>query len=147
MKRGSSKKMSMDSLSVLLRNRNVLYLVLFAAIASLFNFLMRKQLDAVAFFIIIGFITSYFSKNMIIVLLTSILSTFFLVQIKMLGGRVQEGMDGEEAEEAAEEEEEDKIEGMDGVEDEEEEKDEAAAALAALTKSDTEGFRMRRLRK
>ena len=140
MKRGSSKKMSMDSLSVLLRNRNVLYLVLFAAIASLFNFLMRKQLDAVAFFIIIGFITSYFSKNMIIVLLTSILSTFFLVQIKMIGGRVQEGMmDGEEAEEAAEEGEE--------TAEEEEEKDEAAAALAALTKSDTEGFRMRRLRK
>ena len=139
MKRGSSKKMSMDSLSVLLRNRNVLYLVLFAAIASLFNFLMRKQLDAVAFFIIIGFITSYFSKNMIIILLTSILSTFFLVQIKMLGGRVQEGMDGEEAEEAAEEGEE--------TAEEEEEKDEAAAALAALTKSDTEGFRMRRLRK
>ena len=145
MKRGSSKKMSMDSLSVLLRNRNVLYLVLFAAIASLFNFLMRKQLDAVAFFIIIGFITSYFSKNMIIILLTSILSTFFLVQIKMLGGRVQEGMDGEEAEESSEEDEDTK-EGMDGVEDEEEE-DEAAAALAALTKSDTEGFRMRRLRK
>ena len=139
MKRGSSKKMSMDSLSVLLRNRNVLYLVLFAAIASLFNFLMRKQLDAVAFFIIIGFITSYFSKNMIIILLTSILSTFFLVQIKMLGGRVQEGMDGDEAEEAAEEGEE--------TAEEEEEKDEAAAALAALTKSDTEGFRMRRLRK
>ena len=140
MKRGSSKKMSMDSLSVLLRNRNVLYLVLFAAIASLFNFLMRKQLDAVAFFIIIGFITSYFSKNMIIILLTSILSTFFLVQIKMLGGQVQEGMmDGEEAEEAAEEGEE--------TAEEEEEKDEAAAALAALTKSDTEGFRMRRLRK
>ena len=140
MKRGSSKKMSMDSLSVVLRNRNVLYLVLFAAIASLFNFLMRKQLDAVAFFIIIGFITSYFSKNMIIILLTSILSTFFLVQIKMLGGRVQEGMmDGEEAEEAAEEGEE--------AAEEEEEKDEAAAALAALTKSDTEGFRMRRLRK
>ena len=77
---------------------------------------------------------------MIIILLTSILSTFFLVQIKMLGGRVQEGMmDGEEAEEAAEEGEE--------TAEEEEEKDEAAAALAALTKSDTEGFRMRRLRK
>ena len=103
MKRGSSKKMSMDSLSVVLRNRNVLYLVLFAAIASLFNFLMRKQLDAVAFFIIIGFIASYFSKNMSIILLTSILSTFFLIQIKMLGGRVQEGMkDGVEDEEAAE---------------------------------------------
>lgn len=40
---------------------------------------------------------------MSIILLTSILSTFFLIQIKMLGGRVQEGMkDGVEDEEAAE---------------------------------------------
>jgi hypothetical protein len=104
MKRGSSKKMNMDSLSVVLKNRNILFFLSFASGASLFYFLLRKQLDAVAFFIIIGFIASYFSKNMSIILLTSILSTFFLIQIKMLGGRVQEGMDGEK-EEAAEEEE------------------------------------------
>jgi hypothetical protein len=107
MKRGSSKKMGkidMGDLSSLLRSRNVLYLVLFAAVASLFNFLMNKQLDAVAFFIVIGFIVSYFSKNMIIVLLSAILSTFFLVQIKMLG-RVQEGMEDEKKDEEEEKEE------------------------------------------
>lgn len=52
-----------------------------------------KQLDAVAFFIIIGFLATYFSKNMIIIMLTSVISTFLLVQINMLG-RVHEGMDG-----------------------------------------------------
>ena len=91
-KRSSSKKPEM-SINYLLKSRNVLYVVLFLSVANLFSYLMMKQLDAVAFFIIIGFLTTYFSKNMIIVMLTAVVSTFFLVQIKMLGN-VQEGMEG-----------------------------------------------------
>ena len=96
-KRSSSKKYEM-SINYLLKSRNVLYVVLFLSVANLFSYLMMKQLDAVAFFIIIGFLTTYFSKNMIIVMLTSMISTFFLVQIKMLGN-VQEGMEGKADEE------------------------------------------------
>ena len=81
------------SVHSLLRNRNVLYVVLFFSVLNLFSYLMLKQLDAVAFFIIIGFLATYFSKNMIIVLMTSVVSTFILVQINMLG-RVQEGLKG-----------------------------------------------------
>lgn len=88
MKRHSKK---MD-IAALLKNKNVLYVVLFLAIMNLFSYLMLKKLDAVAFFIIIGGLTTYFSKNMIIVLLTSMLSTFLLVQINLLG-QVQEGME------------------------------------------------------
>ena len=91
-KKSGAKKMDLQSL---LRNRNVLYVVLFFSVINLFSYLMLKQLDAVAFFIIIGFITTYFSKNMIIVMLTSVVSTFFLVQINLLG-KVQEGMEGKE---------------------------------------------------
>ena len=83
-------------MSSLLKSRNTLYIVLFFSVANLFSYLMMKQLDAVAFFFISGFITSYFSKNMIIVMLTSMISTFFLVQIKILGTNVQEGMVGAE---------------------------------------------------
>ena len=90
MKRHSSKKKT--DLHSLLRNRNVLYVVLFFSTLNLFSYLMMRQLDAVAFFIIIGFLTTYFSKNMIIVMLTSIVSTFFLVQINLLGKK--EGMKG-----------------------------------------------------
>jgi hypothetical protein len=78
----------------LLKNKKMLYIVLFFSVFNLFSYLMLKQLDAVAFFIIIGFLTSYFSKNMIIIMLTSVISTFILVQINMLG-KVQEGMVGE----------------------------------------------------
>lgn len=93
MKRHASKKTDLHSL---LKNRNVLYIVLFFSVANLFSYLMMKQLDAVAFFIIAGFLTTYFSKNMIIVMLTSMISTFLLVKINMLG-HVQEGMEDKKA--------------------------------------------------
>ena len=83
-----------NNVAALLRNKNVLYIVLFFAVANLFSYLMLKKLDAVAFFIIIGFLTTYFSKNMIIVMLTAMISTFLLVQINLLG-HVQEGMSGQ----------------------------------------------------
>ena len=96
MKRHTKKN---DMLASLLKSKNVLYVVLFFSLLNLFSYLMLKQLDAVAFFIIIGFLSTYFSKNMIIVMLTSVISTFLLVQIKMLG-KVQEGMEDKEASEA-----------------------------------------------
>ena len=94
-KKNKNNKMDMN---YLLRNRNVLYVVLLFAIANLFSYLMMKQLDAVAFFIIIGFLTSYFSKNMIVIMFTSMISTFLLVQVNMLGN-VQEGMEVKEGSE------------------------------------------------
>lgn len=94
MKKRSSSKKSEITLNYLLKNQNVLYVVLFFSVANLFSYLMMKQLDAVAFFIIIGFLTTYFSKNMIIVMLTAMVSTFILVQFKLLGS-VQEGMKNE----------------------------------------------------
>jgi len=121
-KRTSTKKMDLQSL---LRNRNVLYVVLFFSVINLFSYLMLKQLDAVAFFIIIGFLTTYFSKNMIIVMLTSVVSTFFLVQINLLG-KVQEGMEGKkDGEEEGEKE--DKAETKE--EEEAEEKEEKKTVL------------------
>ena len=96
-------------LASLLKNKNVLYVVLFFSLLNLFSYLMLKQLDAVAFFIIIGFLTTYFSKNMIIVMLTSVISTFLLVQIKMLG-KVQEGMEDKKEDEPSTEETADKAE-------------------------------------
>ena len=89
MKRHSKKS---DIAGDLLKNKKMLYVVLFFAIMNIFSYLMLKQLDAVVFFIIIGFLATYFSKNMIVILLTSVNSTFLLVQINMLGS-VSEGME------------------------------------------------------
>ena len=90
--KGPSFNLKNMDFKLLLKNRNVLYVVLFLSVANVFHYLMAKQLDAVAFFIIIGFLSTYFSKNMIVVMLTAIISTFLLVQINLLG-RVQEGME------------------------------------------------------
>jgi len=139
-KRRSSKK-SEITLNYLLKNRNVLYIVLFFSVANLFSYLMMKQLDAVAFFIIIGFLTTYFSKNMIIVMLTAMVSTFILVQFKLLGN-VQEGMETKENKENKE--------GMNhGHEDEDEDEDEEQGVDVAgistspeipITEKQREGF-------
>jgi hypothetical protein len=78
-------------LQSLLKDKNVLYITLFIATMNMFAFLMLRQFDAVIFFTIIGFISTYFSKNMIVVLLAAILSTNFAVSIKMVG-KVKEGL-------------------------------------------------------
>lgn len=141
-KRSSSKKPEI-TLNYLLRNRNVLYIVLFFSVANLFSYLMMKQLDAVAFFIIIGFLTTYFSKNMIIVMLTAMVSTFILVQFKLLGN-VQEGMETKEKKESMEDKE--KKEGMDHGEEEGEEEVEVDVAEIStspeipITEKQREGF-------
>jgi len=59
----------------LMKDKNVLYIVLFLAIVNLFGFLMAKNLNAVIMLVLVGFITSYFSRNMIVVLLVSMMVT------------------------------------------------------------------------
>lgn len=69
----------------LLKDKNVLYIVLFLAISNLFGYMLMREVDAVVFFLIVGFLTSYFSKNMIIVMLVSIITTNLLLGSKYLG--------------------------------------------------------------
>jgi hypothetical protein len=60
---------------------------------------MYRQFEAIIFFLIAGFISSYFSKNMIIIMLVAILSTNFLIGTKLLGKVVKEGLEGLKKEE------------------------------------------------
>jgi len=75
----------------LLKDQNVLYVVLFLAVTNLFGYLLLQNFDAIVFFLVVGFLTSYFSKNMIVVMLVAMISTNFLVGTKQLG-IVTEGM-------------------------------------------------------
>jgi hypothetical protein len=85
-------KMKMNIRS-LLKDKNVLYVVAFLAVTNLFGYLLLQNFDAVVFFLIVGFLTSYFSKNMIVVMLVAMISTNFIVGTKQLGV-VTEGMSG-----------------------------------------------------
>lgn len=79
-------------LNSLLKDKNVLYVTLFIAITNMFAYLTFRQFNAIIFFVIVGIITSYFSKNMIIIMLVAILSTNFAIGIKLVG-KVREGME------------------------------------------------------
>tara|TARA_Y100000768_G_C23982059_1_gene686476 strand:+ start:859 stop:1623 length:765 start_codon:yes stop_codon:yes gene_type:complete len=69
----------MKELKAFLKNKTVLYVVAFMAVMNLFGFLLTRNVDAVMFYIILGLLTSYFSKNMIVVLLVAMIGTNLLV--------------------------------------------------------------------
>lgn len=81
----------------LLKDKNVLRIVAILSVFNLLGYLMMQNLDAVAFFVIIGFLTTYFSKNMIVVLLVAMITTNFLVasrsasQYSMIEGMKNKG--------------------------------------------------------
>jgi len=77
----SSPKFSSNSVGIL-SNKYVLYASFLFAIITAANYLLRNNLEAVAIFIIIGFLTTYFSKNMIVVLLTTTILTNFIVMYR-----------------------------------------------------------------
>ena len=79
----------------LLKNQTVLYVVAFIAVMNLFGFLLTKNVDAVMFYVVLGLLTSYFSKNMIVVLLVAMVGTNLLVAHRK-GFSIREGMDSEE---------------------------------------------------
>ena len=65
----------------LLKDKNVLRVVAFMAVVNLLGYVMIRDVDSVAFFVVVGFLTTYFSKNMIIVLLVTMLLTNLVVVI------------------------------------------------------------------
>jgi hypothetical protein len=95
-----------------LNNKWILYFILFVSVVNLFNFFNNGDTTAIAIFVIAGFLTSYFSKNMLVILVISIAIT----HIVRYGKASVEGMEGEDEEEGMEGEEEEE-----GIEDEEEE--------------------------
>ena len=62
---------NMDSL---LKDKNVLYIVVFIAIANLLGYLMLHDFESILFFLLVGFLTTYFSKNMIIILIVGMVA-------------------------------------------------------------------------
>tara|TARA_B100000902_G_scaffold39042_1_gene46457 strand:- start:295 stop:963 length:669 start_codon:yes stop_codon:yes gene_type:complete len=79
---------------MLLKSKVVLYIVFFVAITNFFSYVMLENYDAVTLFMLIGFLTNYFSKNMIIVMSSAIFITNLFVGSKLaftLMGGFKEG--------------------------------------------------------
>ena len=74
----------------LLQNKYVLYVVLFIAVTNVLGYLAIEDFDSVACFAAIGALTSYFSKNMIVILGVALIGT----NIVFANNRILEGMKG-----------------------------------------------------
>lgn len=100
-----------------LTNKWFLYLVLFSAVFDLFYFYGKGDMYALTIFFIIGFLASFFSKNMVVILVLAIVLTHLI----RYGKNLSEGFEGEEEEEKEGFEEED--DEKEGFEEEDEEKE------------------------
>lgn len=76
----------------LLKNKTVLYIVLFLAITNVLGYLMTGNIWAVVLFALSGVATTYFSKNMIVVLLVALVITSFFLGTKTAIRITREGM-------------------------------------------------------
>ncbi len=75
-----------------LQNKFVLYASLFVVLFSIVRHISNRNINAVVLMALIGLVTSYFSKNMIIILLTAFSSVFLL---EMIGSQTVEGMEND----------------------------------------------------
>ena len=88
----------------LLTNKWVLYFMLILGVFDVFNFYQNGQMMSLYVFLFVGVLTSFFSKNMIVIIVTAIT----VAHIFTFGNRMSEGF--EEKEEEDEEELEDESE-------------------------------------
>lgn len=82
-----------SSVSKVLTNKYVLYFVLFLAVTNVLGYVVMGQLTAALFFIVVAYLISNFSQNMIVVLGGALLFT----NILMVGNTVKEGLTNPDA--------------------------------------------------
>lgn len=81
-------------LKSLLTDKNVLYVVMFVSIANFFVYLLSHNWTASIIFVLISYLTTYFSKNMTIVLLSALVVTNMVIATRSVGKKI-EGMKGD----------------------------------------------------
>jgi hypothetical protein len=81
------------SFSKIFQNKFVLYGVSIFAVSNVLGYLAKEQYNAATFFLAIGLLTSYFTKNMTVVLLTAIVTTALFSSQKLIEG-FKEGATG-----------------------------------------------------
>lgn len=85
----------------MLNDKNVLYIVSFLAIMNFFGYIILRDSYALLIFLSVGFISTYFSKNMTVVLLTTLLLTNFVTVLSKNFVVNKEGFDATATEDTA----------------------------------------------
>jgi hypothetical protein len=108
----------------LLHNNFVLYTVFAIAIINFFSYLSSGDMKHTIIFLLSGFVTSFLSKNMVVILCIAMAITNIIKVATSVGGR--EGMEDKEEDEDAEgmEDMKEEDEDAEGMEDKDEDKDE-----------------------
>ena len=91
MKGKHHKELFQRRLNLGLKSTTTLYSVLIIALLILFNFLYNNRIVAVTTMLLSGFVTTFYSKNMIIVLLVSIASA--IIVAPLISCMTREGME------------------------------------------------------
>ena len=68
----------------LLSNKYVLYVVAFLSLTNIIAYLVAQDYNSLLFFAIIGYLVSYFSKNMTVILLCALIITNLLMTAKSI---------------------------------------------------------------
>lgn len=134
MKLAVPKKMNLGrDMKKLLKNKMVLYIVLFITVTNVLGYLMVNNIDAVILTFLVGLLTSYFSKNMIVVMISAVIFTNLLVGSKKVSRTpLLEGMKDNNS---SEESEDDDKNDHDKEDEEDEEEDDGKDALTNLKPS------------
>jgi hypothetical protein len=72
-----------SSAATMATDKNVLYIMLVIAFVNVLGYLLMGNFEAVVFFAIVAYLSTFFTKNMVIVFLISILATNFLMVSKV----------------------------------------------------------------
>tara|TARA_Y100000816_G_scaffold81889_1_gene56076 strand:- start:6039 stop:6785 length:747 start_codon:yes stop_codon:yes gene_type:complete len=81
----------------IVKNKYVLYVVALIALVDILGYIMRQEFSAVLFFYLVGMISYFYTKNMTVVLLTSLVATTLAHLLKNMMG-FKEGLTGEKEE-------------------------------------------------
>ena len=77
----------------MLHDKNVLYIVAFLAVINFFGYVVLRDSYALLIFLSIGFISTYFSKNMTVVLIVTLILTNFITVVSRNLVSGKEGFD------------------------------------------------------
>ena len=79
----SGIKSAESSATTLSTDKNVLYIMLVIAVVNVIGYLMMGNFEAVVFFAVVAYLSTFFTKNMVFVFLIAILATNFLMVSKV----------------------------------------------------------------
>jgi len=102
----------------MLTNKWMLIFIFIVGFYDVVHFYQRSNMMAVAIFFVVGFLTSFFSKNMIVIIVMAIAVSHLVAY----GNKMSEGLKGKKGKEDEEEEDEEEEE-FEGMEEEEEEEE------------------------